>query len=129
MGRRRQDQQKSEKVKVAEKMPPEKTAADADEQEEPLPPPENIGTKPGGGARKALRRAVKSQVKGHCLEIAGTLVNKARAGDGRCAALVASMIEKKKLGDDGDWEGPSMAELFGMDQNEKEEKQEANTSK
>lgn len=69
------------------------------------------------GARKALRKAMKKVVKKKCGEIAIALVNKVMCGNGRCADLMMSLMEKK-AGDGVKPKkrvGPSDAELMMMD--------------
>ncbi len=80
------------------------------------------------GAKKALRRAVKKVVKAKCDAIAQTLVEKTEGGDMRSAALVITLMDKKKDGgDDEASDGPSAAELLASEpewDEEAEKKQE-----
>src|ERR1700728_1864759 len=63
------------------------------------------------GARKALRHAVKKEVKANCDRIAETLVNGTQNGDMRSAEMVMALMEKKKKDSDNDEpDGPSLAE-------------------
>ena len=65
------------------------------------------------GAKKALSHAVKKVVKKSKEQIADSLVTNAVKGDMRCAAMVLSLMEKKKDGeDDDDWDGPSLADIL-----------------
>ncbi len=70
--------------------------------------------KEGKGGSKALRREVNKVVKGRKEKFADKLVDEAEEGDVRCAALVLSLMEKKKKDgeDDDDWDGPGLADLL-----------------
>jgi hypothetical protein len=70
------------------------------------------------GAKKALRHAVKKVVKENSGPIADALVKETENGDMRSAAMVLSLIEKKKKkdGEDDDWDGPSLSEILVPDQ-------------
>jgi len=69
--------------------------------------------KEGKGGTKALRREVNKVVKGRKEKLAETLVEEAARGDLHCAAMVLSLMEeKKKDGEDDDWDGPGLADLL-----------------
>ncbi|MGB8031662.1 MAG: hypothetical protein WCF30_18570 [Terracidiphilus sp.] len=75
-------------------------------------PAEKIKKEEYKGAKKALRHWVKKVVKNHSPKIAETLVGRTEAGDMHSAAMVLALMEKKKKkgGEDGDLDGPSLAE-------------------
>jgi hypothetical protein len=126
MGKSRQDKQKRESKSKVVEMPLQDggNEAQAEEQAEG----ENPASKDGGGkrkkgARKKLRSAVKVAMKGKSKALASKLVEKAKEGDTECAEMVLSMIEKKekKDGEDDDWDGPSIAEMFEAEEEQEEE--------
>jgi hypothetical protein len=63
------------------------------------------------GATKKLRHWVEKEVKEQSHDLARNLVETAKSGDVRCAAMVLSIMEKKKKGGSGDdGDEPSLAE-------------------
>ncbi len=55
----------------------------------------------------------KSTVKENKEQIAGSLVTRTVGGDMHCAAMMVSLMEKKKDGeDDDDWDGPGLADIL-----------------
>lgn len=71
------------------------------------------------GAKKALRKAVKAEVKKKSKEFAKRLVAKASSGDIRGAEIVLSLMDKAKAEEDAKTkkkrEGPSWAELLASE--------------
>jgi len=52
-------------------------------------------------------------VKENKEQIAGSLVTRTVGGDMHCAAMMVSLMEKKKDGeDDDDWDGPGLADIL-----------------
>jgi hypothetical protein len=55
----------------------------------------------------------KATVKENKEQIAGSLVTRTVGGDMHCAAMMVSLMEKKKDGeDDDDWDGPGLADIL-----------------
>jgi len=68
------------------------------------------------GPKKRLRKAVKQAVNKHGDEIADSLVDRTMDGDMRCAAVMMSLMEKKKASEnDKPWDGPSVAEMLASE--------------
>ena len=68
------------------------------------------------GAKKALRRAVKVEVKKRRAEIATSLVNKTTSGDMRGATILLNLIDKSgKHDEDEGYEGMSTAEMLASE--------------
>ena len=56
---------------------------------------------------------MKEAVKKNKEQIAGSLVTRTVGGDMHCAAMMVSLMEKKKDGeDDDDWDGPGLADIL-----------------
>jgi hypothetical protein len=74
---------------------------------------EEDGKEKRKGPKKGLRHAVKEAVKKNKEQIAGSLVTRTVRGDMHCAAMMVSLMEKKKDGeDDDDWDGPGLADIL-----------------
>ena len=126
MGRKRLNQKKREKKDNVVTMP--RTDSGEDAEAGGSGDEEAAAEKPGKskekateedekekrkGAKKALRHAVKKVVKANCDPLAGTLVEGTKDGDMHCAAMMTSLMEKKKDGeDDDDWDGPGLSEIL-----------------
>ena len=68
------------------------------------------------GAKKALRRAVKVEVKNNSTSIAKALVNKTTCGDMRSAKMLMNLMDKPgKDDDDEGYEGMSTAEMLASE--------------
>jgi hypothetical protein len=143
MGRCKLDEEKQKKPRKAVKAPGKtggtkrakaggrggkKATAKKPARGKPKTPEPDDKTK-RGGAKKALREAVKKVVQEECEGIARSLVNRTKDGDMRSAKLVMTLMGKKKDGgDDTASDGPSAAELLASEpewDEEEEKKQEA----
>ena len=77
------------------------------------PGPKKDANKARKGAGNSLRKAVKKFVKEHNVKIAESLTARTEAGDMRGAAVMISLMERKKAAENGrKWRGPSVAELL-----------------
>jgi len=77
--------------------------------------------------RKALRKAVKEEIRLQRKKIATALVKKVAEGDKRCTEMMFSLIEKKKKGDNGASRhgGMTTADLLGSEEQWEDESAEA----
>ena len=100
------------KAAAAEK-PPKRSAAE--KAAEKAAKKEKEEKEAGKGARKALRNAVKKVVKAGCEKIALRLLEETEKGNMRSTSMMLSLMEKKK-DKDGEYDGPSEAELLGSEE-------------
>jgi hypothetical protein len=114
MGKSKVDKVKQPKKNKVVTMPRTNTGEDAEASGngEEKDAAERIEEEDHKGARKALRQAVKTVVKVRRAKIAEKLVEKTEDGDAHCAAMVLSLMEKKKDGEDDNWDGPGLADIL-----------------